>query len=32
MPDKIKELYDLISDKGYFTDEKEFRDFTYVLS
>src|SRR5574343_376763 len=27
MPDKIKELYDLISDKGYFTDEKEFRDF-----
>jgi hypothetical protein len=27
MPDKIKEVYDLISDKGYFTDENEFRTF-----
>jgi hypothetical protein len=27
MPDKIKEVYELISDKGYFTDENEFRSF-----
>jgi len=27
MPDKIKDVYDLISDKGYFADENEFRGF-----
>ena len=27
MPDKIKEVFDLISDKGYFTDEAEFRGY-----
>jgi hypothetical protein len=27
MPDKIKEVYELISDKGYFTDENEFRSY-----
>jgi len=27
MPDKIKDVYDLISDKGYFSDENEFRSF-----
>jgi hypothetical protein len=25
--DKVSEVFELISDKGYFTDEKEFRDF-----
>ena len=25
--DKIKDVYDLISDKGYFTDENEFRSY-----
>jgi ribosomal protein S18 acetylase RimI-like enzyme len=27
MPDKIKEVFELISDKGYFTDENEFRSY-----
>ena len=27
MPDKIKEVFELISDKGYFSDENEFRSY-----